>query len=85
MFTVIPFKITDVWFFFPQICFVRIICVICIYLRILMSKKIYGSSWSWSYGSWIYNYLLLYAISAYITTDIASSNLDQGEVYNIMW
>jgi hypothetical protein len=50
-----------------------------------MSKKIYGSSWSWSYGSWIYNYLLLYAISAYITTDIASSNLDQGEVYNIMW
>ena len=27
-----------------------------------------------------------YAISAYhITTDVVSSNLDQGEVYNIMW
>ena len=23
MFTVIPFKITDVWFFFPQICFCK--------------------------------------------------------------
>jgi hypothetical protein len=23
--------------------------------------------------------------SVYITTDVVSSNLDQGEVYNIMW
>ena len=29
----------------------------------------------------IYNYMQ----SVSITTDILSSNLDQGEVYNIMW
>jgi hypothetical protein len=29
----------------------------------------------------IYNYMQ----SVSITTDIVSSNLDQGEVYNIMW
>jgi hypothetical protein len=29
-------------------------------------------SWPWSYDYWIYNYL-------------CSWNLDQGEVYNIMW
>jgi hypothetical protein len=34
------------------------------------------------YGSWIYNYLFK---SVPITTDVVSSNLDQGEVYNIMW
>jgi hypothetical protein len=26
-----------------------------------------------------------YVISAYHTTDVVSSNFDQGEVYNIMW
>ena len=31
--------------------------------------------------SWIYNYL---CESVPITTDIVSSHLDQGEVYNIM-
>jgi hypothetical protein len=30
------------------------------------------SPWPWSYGSWIY------------TIGVVSSNLDQGEVYNIM-
>ena len=41
-------------------------------------------SWSWSYGSWIYNYL---CNQCSITTDVVSSNLEQGEleVYNIMW
>jgi hypothetical protein len=34
----------------------------------------------WSYGSW-----QLYMQSVPITTDVVSSNLDQGEVYNIMW
>ena len=37
------------------------------------------------YGSWIYNYLYTYMQSLPITTDVVSSNLDQGEVYNIMW
>jgi hypothetical protein len=32
-----------------------------------------------AYGSWIYNY------TNAITTDVVSLNLDQGEVYNIMW
>ena len=41
----------------------------------------WGSSWPWSYGSWIYNYLMQ---SVPITTDFVSSNIDQGEVYNIM-
>jgi hypothetical protein len=41
-----------------------------------------GPSWSWSYGSWIYNYL--YSISAYtITTKVVSSNPANGEVYSI--
>ena len=35
-----------------------------------------------SYGSGIYNYLCK---SVPITTDVVSSNLDQGKVYNIMW
>ena len=34
-------------------------------------------------GGWIYNYL--YAISAYIITDVVIWNLNQGEVYIIMW
>ena len=33
------------------------------------------------YGSWIYNYLCQ---SVPITTDVVSSNPDQGEAYNIM-
>jgi hypothetical protein len=33
-------------------------------------------SMSWSYSSWIYNYIYNQCLS--------SSNLDQGEVYNIM-
>jgi hypothetical protein len=37
----------------------------------------------WSYGSWIYNYVPMQSVP--ITTDVVSSNLDQGEVYNIMW
>jgi hypothetical protein len=35
-----------------------------------------------SHGSWIYNCLhCMQSVS--ITTDVVSSNLDQGEVYNI--
>jgi len=33
---------------------------------------------------WIYNYLYLWSYMQ-ITTDVVSSILDQGEVYNIMW
>jgi hypothetical protein len=32
--------------------------------------------WPWSYDSWQ---------SVHITTDVVSSNLDKGDVYNIMW
>ena len=35
-------------------------------------------------GKLIFFITELYAISASITTDVVSSNLDQGEVYNIM-
>jgi hypothetical protein len=42
----------------------------------------YKVQWPWSYGRWIYNYL---CNQFPITTDVVSSNLDQGEVYNIMW
>jgi hypothetical protein len=58
-------------------------------LFILITKKhfhliyiLYGVLWPWSYGSWIYNYLCNQCL---LTTDLVSSNLDQGEVYNIMW
>ena len=39
-----------------------------------------GPSWPWSYSSWIYNYQYNQCLSP-----LMSSNLDQGEVYNIMW
>jgi hypothetical protein len=32
-----------------------------------------------------YNYKILTVQSVPITTDVVSSNLDQGWVYNIMW
>ena len=41
-----------------------------------------GVSSAWSYGSWIYSYL---CNQVFITTDVVSLNLDQGELYNIMW
>jgi hypothetical protein len=41
-----------------------------------------GWSWLWSHGWWIYNYHMQ---SVPITTDVVSSNLNQGKVYNIMW
>jgi hypothetical protein len=31
----------------------------------------------------VVRFIITYAISAYITTDVVSSNLDQGEVHNI--
>ena len=37
-------------------------------------------SWSWSYGSWIYNYLVIQSVS--ITTNV-SLNPAHGEVYSI--
>jgi len=39
-------------------------------------------SWSWSYGSWIYNYQLPVQ-SVPITTKVMSSNPVHGEVYSI--
>jgi hypothetical protein len=45
------------------------------------TNHVEGPLWPWLYGSWIYNYLC----NQPITTDVVSSNLDQGEVYNIMW
>jgi hypothetical protein len=38
--------------------------------------------WSWSYGSWIYNYLYMQSVP--ITTDVVGWNLAQSDVYNIM-
>jgi len=35
------------------------------------------------YGSWIYSYHIYKSVP--IATDVVSLNLDQGEVYNIMW
>jgi hypothetical protein len=37
-------------------------------------------SWSWAYGSWIYNYLVIQSVS--ITTNV-SLNPTHGEVYSI--
>ena len=34
-------------------------------LFVIQRHIIRGPSWSWSYGSWVYNYLCTYAISAY--------------------
>ena len=39
-----------------------------------------GSSWSWSYGSWIYSYLCNQCLM--ITTKVVSSNLAQANVYS---
>ena len=49
----------------------------------ICSKKccILGPSWSWSYCSWIYNYLC----NQWITTKIVTSNPDHGEVYSIQY
>ena len=49
-------------------------------LRNVNYQKKQGPSWLGSYGSW-----KLSLQSVPITTDVVSSNLDQGEVYNIMW
>jgi hypothetical protein len=40
-----------------------------------------GPSWPWSHGSWIYNYLCNQCLSPLMLC----SNLDLGEVYNIIW
>jgi hypothetical protein len=47
------------------------------YLKLKQVKK-----YVLQYGSWICNYLMQ---SMSITTDVVSLNLDQGEVYTIMW
>jgi len=44
----------------------------------LMIKVVTGPSWSWSYGSWIYNYL--FAIRAYHHKR-CEFELRSGEVY----
>ena len=46
------------------------------------SILIWGPSWPWSYGSWIYNYQMQ---SVPIITDVVGSTPAQGEVYNIIW
>ena len=61
---------------FQLLSFCVLICVIALHFVLhlskikLLSKKHEGPSWSWSYGSLIYNYLV-------------RSNPDQSEVYNI--
>jgi hypothetical protein len=51
--------------------------------------NIYHSYTYWkSRPSWpcmLVGFTTTYAQSVPITTDVVSSNLDQGEVYNIMW
>jgi len=62
-------------------CFVEVSCfifVICIQLRILVSGVIEAVI------VWLLD-LQLPMQSVLITTDVVSSNFDQGEVYNIMW
>ena len=57
------------YFFFPLLS-----CGIC--------QNIFeGPSWSWSYGSWIYNYLQVQSVP--ITIKVVSSNPVHGEVYSI--
>ena len=49
------------------------------YLYVLNSLKRRGPSWSWSYGSWIYNYLQ----SVPITTKVVSLNPVHVEKYSL--
>ena len=42
-----------------------------------------GPSWSWSHGSWIYNYLYIYMQSVPITTNFVNSNPVHGKVYSM--
>ena len=37
---------------------------------LLLSKKIVGQSWPWSYGSWIYNYLCLSPLMLWVGISI---------------
>ena len=62
-------------FFFPHhITFI----LVCLYrFQILVYQ---GRSWSWSYGSWIYNYLCNWCISP---LKVVSLNPVHGEVYLI--
>jgi uncharacterized protein YdhG (YjbR/CyaY superfamily) len=50
-----------------------------------MTLKSEGPTWSWSYGSWIYNYLCNQCV--HITTEVVRSNPAQARCtqYNIMW
>jgi len=43
-------------------------------------RHLQGSSWSWSYGSWIYNYLCKQCLSPLKLWD---QNPAHGEVYSI--
>jgi hypothetical protein len=56
--------------------------ILIIYIHFFDSKQfIYtlGSSWSWSYGSWIYNYMC----NQCRTTKVVNSNPAHGEVYSM--
>ena len=47
----------------------------------LLTCDLYGMSWSWSYGSWIFNFLCNQCMP--ITTNLVSLNPVHGEVYLI--
>jgi len=49
------------------------------HIFILTFNIMKGSSWPWSDGSWIYNYLC----TSPINTEVVSSNTVHGEMYSI--
>jgi hypothetical protein len=55
----------------------------CSTYKMQKSPFLVGPLWSWSYGSWIYNYLC----NRCFTTNIVSLNLTQARCtwYNLMW
>jgi hypothetical protein len=50
-------------------------------IKKLKKEEHVGPSWSWSYGSWIYNQQPVQSVP--IITKVLSSNLAHGEVYSI--
>ena len=50
------------------------------HLILSLNNNMYGSSWSWSYGSWIYNYLCNQCLSA---PQLWVRNRAHVEVYSI--
>jgi hypothetical protein len=52
-----------------------------LYLVSLLKEAKWGPMWSWSHGSWIYNYLEMQSVP--ITTYIARLNPTHGRVFSI--